>query len=137
MEKERIIRAVVAKPGLDGHDRGAKVIVNALRDAGIEVIYTGLHQTPEMIATICQQEDPDVLLMSMLSGSHRSIVPKVIDELARGGLEDLPVLVGGIIPSEDIAFLEASGVSCVMGPGTETETIHNKVRELTVTYRSN
>jgi len=123
-------RALVAKPGLDGHDRGARVVARALRDAGIEVIYTGLHQTPEMIVAACRQEDPDVLLMSILSGAHMALIPRVIEQLRAAGLGDTPVLVGGIIPEDDAAELSAAGVREVMGPGTDTTDIAALVKQL-------
>ena len=114
---ERPYRVVVAKPGLDGHDRGAKVIARALRDAGFEVIYTGLHQTPEQIAAAAVQEDADAVGLSLLSGAHMTLVPKVIDELRAAGLEDVVVMVGGIIPDADIEPLKRLGVSEVFTPG--------------------
>jgi methylmalonyl-CoA mutase C-terminal domain/subunit len=130
------LRVIVAKPGLDGHDRGARVIARALRDAGMEVIYTGLHQTPDMVAAACRQEDPDVLLLSILSGAHMTLVPRILDLLRQSGLEDLPVLCGGIIPTSDAERLLAEGVAAVMGPGTSTEGIIGKVRELATAYRA-
>ena len=114
---ERPYRVVVAKPGLDGHDRGAKVIARALRDAGFEVIYTGLHQTPEQIAAAAVQEDADAVGLSLLSGAHMTLVPKVIDELRAAGLEDVVVMVGGIIPDADIEPLKRLGVAAVFTPG--------------------
>ncbi|MDA8117597.1 MAG: cobalamin B12-binding domain-containing protein [Actinomycetota bacterium] len=114
---ERPYRVVVAKPGLDGHDRGAKVIARALRDAGFEVIYTGLHQTPEQIAAAAVQEDADAVGLSLLSGAHMTLVPKVIDELRAAGLEDVVVMVGGIIPDADIEPLKRLGVAEVFTPG--------------------
>lgn len=123
-------RALVTKPGLDGHDRGARVVARALRDAGIEVIYTGLHQTPEMIVQACRQEDPDVLLVSILSGAHLALIPRVIEQLRAVGLADTPVLVGGIIPESDIAELMDAGVREVMGPGTDTTDIAALVKQL-------
>lgn len=114
---ERTYRVVVAKPGLDGHDRGAKVIARALRDAGFEVVYTGLHQTPEQIAQAVVQEDADALGLSLLSGAHRVLVPRVIDLLTAAGREDVIVVVGGIIPDADIPDLEAVGVARVFTPG--------------------
>jgi methylmalonyl-CoA mutase, C-terminal domain len=131
----QIIRVIVAKPGLDGHDRGARVVARALKDAGCEVIYTGLHQTPAMIVNACRQEDPDVLCMSILSGAHLTLIPRVLDELAAAGLSKLPTLVGGIIPDEDAAILKNAGVAEVMGPGTATSTVINLVRELAAKYR--
>jgi methylmalonyl-CoA mutase, C-terminal domain len=132
----QIIRVIVAKPGLDGHDRGARVVARALKDAGCEVIYTGLHQTPAMIVNACRQEDPDVLCMSILSGAHLTLIPRVLDELRAAGLSKLPVLVGGIIPDEDAAILKDAGVAEVMGPGTATSTVINLVRELSANYRA-
>jgi methylmalonyl-CoA mutase, C-terminal domain len=120
---ERKIRVLVAKPGLDGHDRGAKVIARALRDAGMEVIYTGLRQTPEMIAEAALQEDVDVVGLSILSGAHMALVPRVVELLRAEDLGDVLVLVGGIIPDEDVPTLKAMGVSGIFGPGTATQTI--------------
>ncbi len=117
------IRVLVAKPGLDGHDRGAKVVARALRDAGMEVIYTGLRQTPEMIAEAALQEDVDVVGLSILSGAHLTLVPKVVDKLKENGLDDVLVVIGGIIPEEDIEPLRQTGVQGVFGPGTSTEDI--------------
>jgi methylmalonyl-CoA mutase C-terminal domain/subunit len=114
---ERPYRVVVAKPGLDGHDRGAKVIARALRDAGFEVIYTGLHQTPDQIAEAVLQEDPDALGLSLLSGAHMTLVPKVIEALRSRGIDDVLVMCGGIIPDEDIPPLESAGVARVFTPG--------------------
>jgi methylmalonyl-CoA mutase C-terminal domain/subunit len=130
------LRVIVAKPGLDGHDRGARVIARALRDSGLEVIYTGLHQTPEMIAAACRQEDPDALLLSILSGAHMGLVPRILDQLRADGLEGLPVLCGGIVPQGDAAALLKLGVAGVMGPGTSTTEIVDRVRELAASYRS-
>ena len=125
---ERKIRVLIAKPGLDGHDRGAKVIARALRDAGMEVIYTGLRQTPEMIAEAALQEDVHMVGISILSGAHMALVPKVLELLAANGQEDVKVFIGGIIPDEDIPKLEALGVSGVYGPGASTEKIVDDVR---------
>ncbi len=132
---DRKVRVLVAKPGLDGHDRGAKVIARALRDAGYEVIYTGIRQTPEMIAEAALQEDVDVVGLSILSGAHMALVPRVIEELKKLGIDDVVVLVGGIIPDEDVPALLDMGVAGVFGPGTLTseiiETIENALgREL-------
>ena len=125
----RPIRVLVAKPGLDGHDRGAKVVAAALRDAGMEVIYTGLHQTPEMIATAAVQEDVDVVGLSILSGAHMTLIPRVLDLLRDDGREDILVTGGGIIPREDMDALEARGTGRLFGPGTPTselvDYIHN------------
>jgi methylmalonyl-CoA mutase C-terminal domain/subunit len=120
---ERKIRVLVAKPGLDGHDRGAKVIARALRDAGMEVIYTGLRQTPEMIASAALQEDVDAVGISILSGAHNTLCPRIVDLLRENGMDDTLVLVGGIVPQEDILELKAKGVSEVFLPGTSTEDI--------------
>ncbi|MEO8072039.1 MAG: cobalamin B12-binding domain-containing protein [Acidobacteriota bacterium] len=125
----RKIRVLVAKPGLDGHDRGAKVIARALRDAGMEVIYTGLRQTPEMIATAALQEDVDAVGISILSGAHNTLCPRIIDLLRENGMDDTLVLVGGIVPQEDIAQLKSNGVSEIFLPGTSTEDIVNFIRQ--------
>ena len=119
----RKIRVLVAKPGLDGHDRGAKVVASALRDAGMEVIYTGLHQTPEMIVEAAIQEDVDVLGLSILSGAHMTLFPKVVQLLKERGAEDKIILAGGIIPQDDFAELKKLGVAEVFGPGTPTTRI--------------
>ncbi len=120
---DKKIRVLVAKPGLDGHDRGAKVVANALKDAGMEVIYTGLHQTPGMIAESAVQEDVDVIGLSILSGAHMTMFPRVIELLKEKGADDIMVFGGGIIPAEDIESLESSGVAKVFGPGTNTKEI--------------
>jgi methylmalonyl-CoA mutase C-terminal domain/subunit len=120
---DRKIRVLVAKPGLDGHDRGAKVVARALRDAGFEVIYTGIRQTPEMIAEAALQEDVDVVGLSILSGAHLALCPRVVELLRQQGLDDVMVLVGGIIPDEDIEPLRQAGVAAVFGPGTSTQDI--------------
>lgn len=120
---ERKIRVLVAKPGLDGHDRGAKVIARALRDAGMEVIYTGLRQTPEMIASAALQEDVDAVGISILSGAHNTLCPRIVDLLRENGMDDTLVLVGGIVPQEDIPELKSKGVAEVFLPGTSTEDI--------------
>jgi methylmalonyl-CoA mutase C-terminal domain/subunit len=117
------IRVLIAKPGLDGHDRGAKIIARALRDAGMEVIYTGLRQTPEMIASAAIQEDVDVIGLSILSGAHNTICPQLMALLKAKGMDDVTVLVGGIIPEADIPFLMQQGIAAVYGPGASTETI--------------
>lgn len=119
----RPIRVLVAKPGLDGHDRGAKVVAAALRDAGMEVIYTGLHQTPEMIATAAVQEDVDVVGLSILSGAHMTLIPRVVQLLREQGRDDILVTGGGIIPKEDMDALEAEGVGRLFGPGTATSDL--------------
>ncbi|HQX56937.1 MAG TPA: cobalamin B12-binding domain-containing protein [Pyrinomonadaceae bacterium] len=126
---ERKIRVLVAKPGLDGHDRGAKVIARALRDAGMEVIYTGLRQTPEMIATAAIQEDVDAVGISILSGAHNTLCPRIVNLLRAGGMDDTLVLVGGIVPNEDIVTLKEMGVSEVFLPGTSTEDIVKFINE--------
>lgn len=120
---ERKIRVLVAKPGLDGHDRGAKVIARALRDAGMEVIYTGLRQTPEMIASAALQEDVDAVGISILSGAHNTLCPRIVNLLRENGMDDTLVLVGGIVPQEDIASLKANGISEIFLPGTSTVDI--------------
>ncbi len=120
---ERKIRVVVAKPGLDGHDRGAKIIARALRDAGMEVIYTGLHQTPEQIAATVIQEDADAVGLSILSGAHMTLVPKIVDMLREQGAEDVLVTVGGTIPADDIPELKRLGVAEVFTPGAPTDDI--------------
>lgn len=119
---EKTIRVVVAKPGLDGHDRGAKVVARALRDAGMEVIYTGLRQTPEQIVATVIQEDADCLAMSLLSGAHNHLFPKVMNLLRAQGVEDVLVIGGGVIPEEDIPGLLESGIAAVFTPGTPTTT---------------
>jgi methylmalonyl-CoA mutase C-terminal domain/subunit len=120
---ERKIRILVAKPGLDGHDRGAKVVARALRDAGFEVVYTGLHQTPDMIATAAVQEDVDAVGLSIMSGAHNTLFPAVIDALRAKGADDIVVFGGGIIPDEDVARLEAAGVKGIFTPGTPLKAI--------------
>ena len=117
---ENALRILVAKPGLDGHDRGAKIIARALRDAGFEVIYTGLHQTPEMIVAAAVQEDVDVVAMSVLSGAHMTLFPRVRELLDEGGADHVLLTGGGIIPEEDVAALEAQGIGRLFGPGTPT-----------------
>ncbi len=126
---ERHYRVVVAKPGLDGHDRGAKVIARALRDAGFEVIYTGLHQTPEQIVQAVVQEDADVLGLSLLSGAHMTLVPKILKELEDASLEDVVVVVGGIIPDQDIEPLVAMGVAKIFTPGASLPVIASWLEE--------
>ena len=123
------IRVVIAKPGLDGHDRGAKVIARALRDAGMEVIYTGLRQTPEQIANAVVQEDADVLGLSILSGAHNQIFPEILRLLKEKGAEDVPVFAGGIIPDTDIPDLKARGIREVFQPGTRTEDVVAVIRK--------
>ncbi len=124
----RPIRVLVAKPGLDGHDRGAKVIARALRDAGMEVIYTGLRQTPEMIVNAALQEDVQVIGLSILSGAHNAIVPRVLDLLREKEMTDVQVVVGGIIPDEDAAALKRQGVAAIFQPGASLEEIVNFIR---------
>jgi methylmalonyl-CoA mutase, C-terminal domain len=126
---ERKIRVLVAKPGLDGHDRGAKVIASSFRDAGFEVIYTGLHQTPEMIASAAVQEDVDVVALSILSGAHMTLFPRVIELLKQQEAHEILIIGGGIIPEEDIAQLEAQGVAKLFGPGTSSSAPIEFVRE--------
>lgn len=125
----RPIRVLVAKPGLDGHDRGAKVVAAALRDAGMEVIYTGLHQTPEMIATAAIQEDVDVVGLSILSGAHMTLFPRVLELLKKEGRDDILLTGGGIIPKEDMDALAAMGVGRLFGPGTSTSDLIAYIRE--------
>ncbi len=120
---ERKIRVLVAKPGLDGHDRGAKVVARALRDAGFEVIYTGIRQTPEMIAEAALQEDVDVVGLSILSGAHMALCPRVVQLIRQNGMDNVIVLVGGIIPDEDIGALRQAGIEEIFGPGTSTQDI--------------
>jgi methylmalonyl-CoA mutase C-terminal domain/subunit len=124
----RKIRVVVAKPGLDGHDRGAKIIARALRDAGMEVIYTGLHQTPEQIAETVLQEDADAVGLSILSGAHMTLVPRVVKLLADQGADDVVVTVGGTIPADDIPELKELGVAAVFTPGSSTQEIVDFIR---------
>ena len=126
---EQKIRILVAKPGLDGHDRGAKVIASAFRDAGFEVIYTGLHQTPEMIVNAAVQEDVDVIALSILSGAHMTLFPRILELLKEQEARDILIIGGGIIPDEDIAQLEAQGVAKLFGPGTPTTAPIDYVRE--------
>lgn len=128
MDAERKVRVLVAKPGLDGHDRGAKVIARALRDAGMEVIYTGLRQTPEMIVTASLQEDVDVIGLSILSGAHNVIVPRVMDLMKQHKMDDVIVVVGGIIPDQDIPALKAIGVGAIFQPGTTMDNIVQYIR---------
>jgi len=125
----RPIRVLVAKPGLDGHDRGAKVVAAALRDAGMEVIYTGLHQTPEMIASAAIQEDVDVVGLSILSGAHMTLFPRVKALLAEQGRDDILLTGGGIIPKEDMAALEREGLGKLFGPGTPTTALIEYIRD--------
>jgi methylmalonyl-CoA mutase, C-terminal domain len=128
MMTEKKIRVLIAKPGLDGHDRGAKIIARALRDAGMEVIYTGLRQTPEMVASAAAQEDVDVIGLSILSGAHNTLCPQLMDLLRKKGMHDVTVLVGGIIPEQDIPGLKQVGIAEVFLPGTPTQEIVSFVR---------
>ena len=123
------IRVLVAKPGLDGHDRGAKVVARGLRDAGMEVIYTGLHRSPNQIAEAALQEDVAVVGLSVLSGAHTTLVPKIIDALASRGMDDVLVVGGGIIPDGDVADLESGGVAKVFGPGSRVEDIVHYIQD--------
>jgi methylmalonyl-CoA mutase C-terminal domain/subunit len=126
---DKKIRVLVAKPGLDGHDRGAKVIARALRDAGMEVVYTGIRQTPEMIAEAALQEDVDVVGMSILSGAHMALFPRVMELLRENDMDDVLVVAGGIIPDEDVPALNQMGVRGIFGPGTPTDEIVTFIRE--------
>jgi methylmalonyl-CoA mutase C-terminal domain/subunit len=127
MTKDKI-KVIIAKPGLDGHDRGAKVVARALRDAGLEVVYTGLRQTPEMVAEAALQEDVDLVGLSILSGAHMELFPRVVEEMKKRGLDDVTLLAGGIIPQEDIPALEKMGFRAIFGPGASTEDIVAWVR---------
>jgi methylmalonyl-CoA mutase, C-terminal domain len=129
MSTSRPIRVLVAKPGLDGHDRGAKIIARALRDAGMEVIYTGIRQTPEMIVEAAIQEDVDAILMSILSGAHMALFPRVMELLKQNQVDDVLVAAGGILPDEDIPAIHAMGIRGCFGPGTPTEQIIQFVRQ--------
>jgi len=126
---ERKVRILIAKPGLDGHDRGAKVVARALRDAGFEVIYTGLRQTPEMIAETALQEDVDLVGLSILSGAHMTLFPHILKLLREKGSGDIPVLAGGIIPDEDVPALKEMGIAGVFGPGTSTQEIVESINQ--------
>jgi methylmalonyl-CoA mutase C-terminal domain/subunit len=123
------VRVLIAKPGLDGHDRGAKVLVRALRDAGFEVVYTGLFQTPEMIASAALQEDVQVIGLSILSGAHMALFPRIMEELRNRGLDEVLVVAGGTIPKADIPRIKALGVHEVFGPGTRLATVVNYIRD--------
>ena len=125
---EKKIRVLVAKPGLDGHDRGAKVVARALRDAGMEVIYTGLRQTPEMIAEAALQEDVDAVGLSILSGAHMALAPRILELLKANGQGNVKIFLGGIIPDEDVPQLKTLGITGIYGPGTSTEDIVRDVR---------
>ena len=129
MPKEGKIRVLVAKPGLDGHDRGAKIVARALRDAGMEVIYTGIRQTPEMIVESAVQEDVDVIGLSILSGAHVELFPVIMEGLRKKGRDDVLVIAGGIIPEDDISTLQQMGIKAVFGPGTPTGDIINFVQK--------
>jgi methylmalonyl-CoA mutase C-terminal domain/subunit len=129
MTSERKIRVLIAKPGLDGHDRGAKVVARALRDAGMEVIYTGIRQTPQMIAEAALQEDVDVIGLSILSGAHLELFPRIVNELQSRGVDDVLLFAGGIIPEEDVPALNRIGFKAVFGPGTPTTAIIEYVRK--------
>ncbi len=134
-ETDRKIRVVVAKPGLDGHDRGAKIIARALRDAGMEVIYTGLHQTPEQIVETVVQEDADAVGLSILSGAHMTLVPRIIELLREQEVDDVVITLGGTIPSDDIVALKELGVAEVFTPGTSTEAAVDFIRSAVVAAR--
>ena len=129
MNQNKIIRVLIAKPGLDGHDRGAKVVARALRDAGMEVVYTGIRQTPQMIADVAMQEDVDVIGLSSLSGAHMSLFSRVMAELKSRGLDDLLVIAGGIIPDEDQEELKKIGIRAVFGPGSSTQEMAEFIRQ--------
>ena len=134
MTKDKI-KVIIAKPGLDGHDRGAKVVARALRDAGLEVVYTGIRQTPEMIAEAALQEDVDLVGLSILSGAHLELFPRVVEEMRKRGLDDVILLAGGIIPQEDVSALQKIGFRAIFGPGASTDEIVAWVRA-NVTPRS-
>ena len=129
------IKVIIAKPGLDGHDRGAKVVARALRDAGLEVVYTGIRQTPEMVAETALQEDVDMVGLSILSGAHMELFPRVVEEMKKRGLDDVVLLAGGIIPQEDIPALQKLGFRAIFGPGASTDDVVAWVRA-NVTPRS-
>ena len=129
MAEERKLKVIIAKPGLDGHDRGAKVVARALRDAGFEVVYTGIRQTPEMIAETALQEDADVIGLSILSGAHLELFPRVVDELRKRGMDDVVLFGGGIIPQDDIPQLEKLGFKGIFGPGSSTLDIIEWVKQ--------
>jgi methylmalonyl-CoA mutase C-terminal domain/subunit len=126
---DKKIRVLIAKPGLDGHDRGAKVIARALRDAGMEVVYTGIRQTPDMIAEAALQEDVDVVGLSILSGAHMALFPRIVSLLHENGMDDVLIVAGGIIPDEDVPALHDMGIKGVFGPGTPTDQIVQFIRE--------
>jgi methylmalonyl-CoA mutase C-terminal domain/subunit len=129
MSQERKLKIIIAKPGLDGHDRGAKVVARALRDAGFEVVYTGIRQTPEMIAETALQEDADAVGLSILSGAHLELFPRVVEELKKRGMDDVLLFGGGIIPQEDVEELKKLGFKGIFGPGSSTHDIVKWVRE--------
>ena len=129
--QDRKIRVLIAKPGLDGHDRGAKVIARGLRDAGMEVIYTGLRQTPQMVVEAALQEDVDAIGLSILSGAHRALVPRIMELLHKQGMDDLPVFLGGIVPHDDLPAMKEAGVTAVFGPGTGMEKIVQAIQTAT------
>lgn len=133
---QRKIRVLVGKPGLDGHDRGAKVIASALRDAGFEVIYSGLHQTPEMLVEAALQEDVDVMGLSLLSGAHMTLIPRIMDLMKKNEMNDVLLLAGGTIPPEEAKELERMGVGRVFGPGTDTRNIIEFIRNWAATQQS-
>ncbi|MBM3133897.1 MAG: cobalamin B12-binding domain-containing protein [Chloroflexi bacterium] len=136
MPAEKKIRVLIAKPGLDGHDRGAKVVARALRDAGMEVIYTGLRQTPEMIVEAAIQEDVDAIGLSILSGAHMTLFPRIMQLLQDNAAAHIPVFAGGIIPDEDVPALKALGIRAIFGPGTSTEDIVRCIRESVLSPQS-
>lgn len=127
--EEQKIRVLIAKPGLDGHDRGAKVIARGLRDAGMEVIYTGLRQTPEMVVEAALQEDVDVVGLSILSGAHAALVPRIMSLMREKEMSDVPVFLGGIVPNEDVPHMKAAGIAEVFGPGTGMDAIVESIRQ--------
>ena len=129
MNDKNKIKVIVAKPGLDGHDRGAKVITMGLREAGMEVIYTGLRQTPEMIAQAALEEQPDVIALSCLSGAHQSLFPRVVEELKKRNMNNVLVIGGGIVPDEDIPYLKEQGISAIFGPGTSIKELSEYISE--------
>ncbi len=135
--QESKIRVLIAKPGLDGHDRGAKVVARALRDAGMEVIYTGLRQTPEMVVEAALQEDVDIIGLSILSGAHMALAPRILSLMQENDMLDVPMFIGGIIPNEDVPRLKKMGVAAVFGPGTSTEEIISCIREKVQGERAN
>ncbi len=129
--KQKTVRVLIAKPGLDGHDRGAKVVARALRDAGMEVIYTGIRQTPEMIVKAAIQEDVDVVGLSILSGAHNELLPVLAEQLKKKGRPDVLIIAGGVIPQEDIPALQKAGIDAVFGPGTSTQAIIDFIAQKT------